>query len=202
MWKILDSIFPPRADDLALRAVTYDGFLSHMEPALVPVTRPGTVALFPFSYPPVRAAIHEAKYHGSDAAFDLLARSLAEYLCDADDAGSAPILLPMPLGKRRRQERGFNQSEVIARRAFPEGPVSVDTTFLIRVRDTDSQVSLPKGEREKNMQGAFRTAAAPDPRRTYIILDDVLTTGATMQAAIDALKRAGAVHLLPVAIAH
>lgn len=201
MWKLFDVLFPPRTDDLVLRDVSDGDFFAHLDPQLVPITHPATVALFSFSYPAVRAAIHEAKYHGSERAFSMLARSLEEYLRDADDTGSAPIILPMPLGNERRIERGFNQSEEIARRALAGCSASVDTSLIIRVRDTASQVSLPKEERKKNMLHAFSSSKAADPRATYIIFDDVLTTGATMQAAIDALTDAGAMHILPIALA-
>ena len=81
----LDFIFPPRADEIVLRNISDDDFLTLVAPRLVPETRPGTVALLPFHDPRVRAAIHEAKYHGSERAFGLLALALAEYLRDADD---------------------------------------------------------------------------------------------------------------------
>ncbi|MDP3762856.1 MAG: hypothetical protein Q8Q97_02180, partial [bacterium] len=70
-----------------LRDVSADAFLALVAPRLVPATRPGTVALLPFGDPSVRAAIHEAKYHGSERAFAFLAAVLAEYLRDADDVG-------------------------------------------------------------------------------------------------------------------
>ncbi|MGD0328466.1 MAG: phosphoribosyltransferase family protein [Minisyncoccia bacterium] len=74
--------------------------------------------------------------------------------------------------------------------------------MLIRLRETDSQVALPHRKREENMRGAFKATRRADPARTYIILDDILTTGATLQAAIDVLKKSGAEHIVPLALAH
>ncbi|MFZ1075744.1 MAG: phosphoribosyltransferase family protein [Minisyncoccia bacterium] len=100
------------------------------------------------------------------------------------------------------KKRGFNQTEEIANRAAKLAGCTVDRALLIRARETASQVSLPRREREKNMRGAFGAAHPADPSRTYILIDDVVTTGATLQAAIDALKAAGARHIIPLALAH
>lgn len=201
--RFLDFLFPPRADEVAVRDISIDDFLARIAPKLVPETRPGTIALLSFGDSCVRAAIHEAKYHGNACAFTLLSTSLSEYLRDADDIQSRKTsIIPIPLGKERRRERGFNQTEEVAKHAAEEFGITVDTMLLIRVRETASQVSLPRAAREGNMRGAFRATRPADSSRTYIIIDDVLTTGATLQAAIDALREAGAVHIIPLALAH
>ena len=153
----------------------------------------------------MRAALHEAKYHGNEKAFLLLAAALADYMRGegASDFSARTCIIPVPLGKERRRERGYNQAEEVARRALEElGGIVVDTTLLTRARETASQVSLPRRDRLENMRGAFRAAHPADPAYTYIVLDDVLTTGATLQAAIDALRKAGAEHIVPLALAH
>lgn len=202
MWKILDLLFPPRNDEAIARDVSADEFLAHLSPQLVISTQPATVALLPFSHSQVRAVIHEAKYHSSEWAFTLLSRALTEYVRDADDTGRAPIFIPVPLGRARRQERGCNQVEELMWRAQNGCGGEIDTSLLVRVRETVSQVSLPRAERETNMRGAFSAAHAADPDRTYIVIDDVVTTGATLQACIDALAHAGATHIIPLALAH
>lgn len=208
MLRLLDLLFPPRVDDITLRSVTDDAFLASLSPRIVPHTRPATVVLLPFADPGVRAAIHEAKYHGTGRAFELLALALAEYLRDADMQSHMTSIVPVPLGKERRKERGFNQAEEVARRACrlltKEGvhSLALEPDLLIRTRETASQVSLPQREREENMRGAFGAARSPDPSHTYIVIDDVTTTGATLQAAVDALASAGAVHIIPLALAH
>ena len=85
MRRFLDILFPPRADEDALRNISSDEFLALVAPRLVPATRPASVALLPFDAPSVRSAIHEAKYHGSERAFRFLGAALADYLRDADD---------------------------------------------------------------------------------------------------------------------
>lgn len=205
--RFLDFLFPPRADELILREVSDDDFLSLLSPRLVPETRPGTVALFSFDEEPVRSAIHEAKYHGSERAFYLLASALADYIRDSDDVGRGTFyirLVPVPLGKERRKERGFNQVEEVASRALR----SLDSHFILtddlleRVKETPSQISLERRRREENMRGAFCATHYADPTYVYIVIDDVLTTGATLQSAIDALQDAGAERIIPLALAH
>ncbi|MFA6278566.1 MAG: phosphoribosyltransferase family protein [Candidatus Paceibacterota bacterium] len=206
MLRWLDFLFPPRVDENALRNISPDEFLTFVAPRLAPVTRPGTVVLLPFSNQLVRSAIHEAKYRGSERAFTLLALALAEYLRDFDDENyglrKSVIIVPVPLGKERRKERGFNQSEEISRRAIKELNITIDTTLLERTRETTSQVSLAREKREKNMRGAFKAIRPADTNNTYVLIDDVTTTGATLQAAIDALKEAGAENIIPLALAH
>ncbi|HCR52647.1 TPA: ComF family protein [Candidatus Kaiserbacteria bacterium] len=205
--RFLDFLFPPRVDEVALRDFSDDAFFSLLSPRLVPMTRPGTVALFPFSDARVRAVIHEAKYHGSERALRLLSSALADYVREADVpyGRAGPALVPVPLGKKRRFERGFNQVEEIVNGAMAElgekWGGAVLPSLLERVRETASQVSLPRAAREENMREAFRAGAAA-PARLYIVIDDVVTTGATLQAAIDALREAGANNILPLALAH
>lgn len=209
MWRILDFIFPPRADELILRGVTNEDFLSYLSPCLVEYTRPATVALLPFSQSPVRAALHETKYHGNTRTSRLLGSVLAEYLQDADNIVGQKrtiILIPVPLGKQRRKERGFNQVEQIATTALKQLKghidVSICNNLLTRTRETVTQVTLPREKRTENMRGAFTATRSADPAYLYIVVDDVITTGATLQAAVDALTAAGAAHIIPLALAH
>lgn len=200
MQWLLDIIFPPREDEKKLRAVSTDTFLTLCNPQLIPITRPHTIALLPFSNTSVRAAIHEAKYRGNAKACELLSLALIEYLRDTEEA-RMPIIVPVPLGKKRHRERGFNQIEEILRSA-KELSIPIAADMLVRARETESQVSLPRHKREENMRGVFKAMRRADPVHTYIVLDDVTTTGATLQAAIDALKEAGATHIIPLALAH
>jgi ComF family protein len=202
MMRFFDFLFPPREDELVVRTLTPDSLLAHLSPQLVPLTRPETTALLPFSNPLVRAALHEAKYHGSARAFDALAAVLHEYLKDIDLFGATPIIVPIPLGKQRRESRGFNQVTEVLTRALPGTSCELSEGLLVRVHETASQISLPRAARAENMRGAFAVEKTIDPDRTYIVVDDVTTTGATLQAALDAVSKAGARHVIALALAH
>lgn len=201
MVRFLDFLFPPRKDESALRSVSKDAFFSLLSPRLVETTRPQTVALMHFSDPNVKAALHEAKYHGTGTAIDLLSATLAEYIREVEIIGTL-VVVPIPLGPSRQRERGFNQVDEVVKRVAKELGLTMDTELLARARETESQVSLPRAKRIENMRGAFSAAHPADPAYTYIVIDDVTTTGATLQAAIDALVKAGARSIIPLALAH
>ncbi len=208
MLRFFDLLFPPRADERTVRELREDEFLALLDPRLVPSTRPAAVGLLRFGDPQVRAAIHEAKYHGSERAFALLAAALADYLRENDELGTRTVLVPVPLGRARRKERGYNQVEEVARRVARELNLALDSSLLERVRETPTQVSLSRDAREENMRGAFATtpwlrgtSSTDIANTTYIVVDDVITTGATLQAALDALTSSGASHIIPIALA-
>ena len=201
-FSLLDLLFPPRPDARRVEDVTMDIFLSLIEPSLFLRTEPGTVTLLSFHHPDVRAAIHEAKYHGTKRAFDLLAEAACTYLADCDERSKDAVLIPVPLGKERLRERGFNQCEEIGRRIRSTTSIPLEMHVLRRTKETPSQVSLKKEDRLRNMEDAFTCNETLSNACTYLLLDDVVTTGATMQAAICALREAGARHILPIALAH
>lgn len=201
MWfpRVLDLLFPVRSDEEVLRTVNLDGFLALLAPQPIAYTDPPTIALFPFRRKEVRAAVHEAKYHESRRAFAYLGQALKDYLADLDTLEEREtVLVPLPLGRARMRERGFNQVEHVLKEA---GSLPIEHA-LTRVKETRSQTSLSKAERQENMRGAFAAHGPIDPQTQYVLVDDVITTGATLQAAIDAMRSAGARHLLPIALAH
>lgn len=106
------------------------------------------------------------------------------------------LLVPVPLSGRRRRRRGFNQSEAIARHLGMLTGVPVATEVITRVRDTPPQVSLPASARMRNMTDAFAVPSRISLiGRTVCLVDDVRTTGATLEAAAAALRSSGAVEI-------
>jgi len=202
--RVFDFIFPPRADELLVRSARYEHLSRFVQPELIETIRPHAVALASFSEPLVRALVREAKYHASTRAQELLGRMLCEYLVElSTDTFETVVLVPMPLSPARMRERGFNQCEVIARYALTHGevPVTLDASILARVRDTEHQARLSRAARLRNVVGAFEATRDLDPDTTYLLLDDVVTTGATLAAAAKALRARGAKRILPVALA-
>lgn len=114
---------------------------------------------------------------------------------------AADIVLPVPLSRERLQERGFNQALLLARRLAPH---KIDATVLLRVVPTAPQTHLTRAERLHNLRGAFMVdplrRAAVEGRR-IVVVDDVMTTGATLHAAAQALRQAGARHVCAIVVA-
>ena len=99
-------------------------------------------------------------------------------------------VVPVPLHPRRMRARGFDQALVLARQVGRARRLRVRARALVRVRDTPSQTGLSRTARRRNVRGAFRAARAV-PGRIWLV-DDVVTTGATLGEAARALRRAGA----------
>lgn len=114
---------------------------------------------------------------------------------------SADVVLPVPLSTDRLRERGYNQSALLAQQlARPKA----DALTLLRVHATKAQSGLPRAQRLRNLRGAFAVeparAAALRGRRV-VLVDDVMTTGATLHAATEALHQAGVAHVIAVVLA-
>jgi ComF family protein len=135
----------------------------------------------------LRAIVHALKYDGRRSLavpLGLLMRSHCESVLDTAD-----LLVPVPLHRRRRRQRGFNQAEAIARGI---GGVPV-RRLLRRTRATPSQTDLPAARRHANVRGAFRLARGTDVKGLRLVLvDDVCTTGATLESCARVLREAGA----------
>ena len=171
-----------------------------------------TYAPLRFSSPLVRSCVHAAKYHGHARAARLLGEALApfvaEILAEKELFGTfeTPSIIPVPLHRNRQRERGYNQAELIAQTVAELVSVNalvVKTGVLVRTEQTKPQAQLPRQLRLKNMESAFEIRYPQEIANADIVLiDDVVTTGATMSAARKALLSAGARNVLCVAAAH
>lgn len=148
------------------------------------------ICLFEFSGP-TRDLVHALKYGGRPSVADFLIREAAQEL-----AACRPLLntavVPIPLHPVRERERGYNQAELLARGIASCVGGSVASGALLRCRHTRAQARLSRPERAENVRGAFRARASRLAGRPVLLVDDVVTTGATMAAAAAALLDAGA----------
>ena len=126
-----------------------------------------------------------------------MAAAGAELLAGAD------VIVPVPLYRSRHCSRRFNQSAMLAQEVGKLAGVPVDCFLLARVKRTQAQVGLTAAQRRKNVAGAFRVTAAKDTLREkrIVVVDDVITTGATAEACARVLKRAGAARVDILALA-
>jgi len=124
-----------------------------------------------------------------------LVHSLLESILTRRERGRV-LLVPLPLHRTRRRERGYDQARLLAEAVSARGGYAVSHGFLARTRATRPQTLLDREERLANVSGIFRVLKTPPPDRLLVLLDDVVTTGATLAAARAALEQAGvAVHL-------
>jgi ComF family protein len=151
---------------------------------------------------PLRTAIHELKYGGQRRVAARLAEAALQDETVRALVATAAVLVPVPLHPRRRRERGFNQSELLAREIGRRTGTPVAPAALVRRADTRPQTGLSAAARRANVKGAFavrqRVRVAG---RCVVLVDDVYTTGATARACARALREAGAsdVRLLTMA---
>jgi ComF family protein len=149
----------------------------------------------------MRAAIHALKYDRMHPAARRLGAMLAQAV--AKLAGEAPnelLVVPVPLHRSKQADRGFNQARLLAvhalqalRRSQPEWKLTLAPSTLMRLRATGSQAGLTPRQRRINVRGAFQVANPAAVKDKHVLLvDDILTTGATARAASKTLKRAGA----------
>lgn len=148
-------------------------------------------AAVPYAYP-WSGLLARFKFQGEAG----WARALAEHMAAIpglrEELGAADLLLPMPLAPRRLAERGFNQALLLARAL---APAKTEARLLLRLRETGSQSALDRKGRQANVRDAFaiEPLRARELRdRAVLLVDDVMTSGASLHAAAEAVRRAGA----------
>jgi len=136
---------------------------------------------------PADALVQALKFRGELALAPLVAALLEQSL----DNERIDYIVPVPLSRERLRRRGYNQAAEIARRL---GRPRLDLSLCERTRDGPPQMELPFAERQRNVRGAFRCTRSLDGARIAVV-DDVMTTGATLNEIARTLKAAGAAHV-------
>ena len=171
------------------------------------------IALFDYQDSHVRDLIWEIKYKGNRNLAKNVSEVLYELLCQeiADRTLSEnfinPILIPMPISDKKRRERGFNQTELICNELElldSEHLFVYMPEFLKKIRHTESQSHThTKTERMENLRGSMKVIGDLKPQRySVVLIDDVITTGASIAEARRALREAGLKKVLAITLAH
>jgi ComF family protein len=148
---------------------------------------------------PLRRALHRFKYKrdlGLAEIFGDLMAAVYEQVGQEVD-----LVVPVPLGKKRHRERGYNQAALLAAVVSAKLGISQKTSAVKRIRETESQVGLSIDRRRQNVAGAFRATPGLVAGKRVLLVDDVLTTGATLNACAQALKEAGAHMVITLTLA-
>lgn len=148
-------------------------------------------SFIPFRYAyPLDRLIQRIKYNGDLSVGRVLAELFAEQLLLARGRTQPELLIPVPLGTQRYRTRGFNQAIELARTISKQTNIPVRTDVLERTRETQEQAGLGRKQRRRNVRGAFKVQRAPACNHVAI-LDDVVTTGSTVNEIAKLLRRAG-----------
>ena len=117
--------------------------------------------------------------------------------------GNIDAIIAVPLHRKRRKERGFNQAYLIARRLGKKLHIRVEGRVLLRIKKSMPQMDLPAHQRERNVMGAFKVRKAKRIEgKRILLIDDVMTTGATVNECARVLKRSGSKEICVITIAY
>ncbi len=205
MHKIIDLLFPRSAEVEQVLSYSYASLRELLRIRIL--SNPHIISLFPYRHRSITSLIWELKYRENKVAAKLFAEVIAEEVFGKiiKKQTSAPILvIPMPISKERRVQRGYNQCELIVeelRKLKPEHDYRSD--IVHKIKNTEHQTQKNRKERLLNIQGSFRVAHPPDiVRRQVIVLDDVVTTGSTLEAVTEELKNAGTHSVTGISLAY
>ncbi|MBP6881529.1 MAG: ComF family protein [Candidatus Pacebacteria bacterium] len=178
----IDLLFPPSPEELLIRDITMHTWVTKYQPGHYQ----GVLFLSQYHDPMIRAAIKENKFHHSAHAAKLLASLLLQHKIARDEK---TIFIPIPLGEKRQKDRGHNQVTTVLAAAglLPR----TSSNLLKRITETAPQSHLTKTARAENIHKAFTYLGGGEQLSDFdrvILIDDVVTTGATMRAAASALR--------------
>ncbi len=140
------------------------------------------------------------KYHGRREYLDFYSEAMFRRFGPAIRRLSPDCIIPVPVHKSRLKKRGFNQAQELGIRLSAKTGISMRTEFLKRTKKTLPQKELDAGARLKNLEQAFVCGRLPSGIRTVLLVDDIYTTGSTMEVCSRALKNAGAERIIPAVI--
>lgn len=220
-WSALDWIYPPRCGGCGMLGARWcETCALCVTPIQGPVCpacgspqrratlcercaaqRPGWTAARAWAgyHGPIRQAIHRLKYAGDTALAEILARPMISLL--AVLGWPVDAVAPVPAGLARRAERGYNQAAVLGRPLALGSGLPFFPHMLTKQRETRSQVGLTYVERRQNVAGAFVAREKLVQGRRVLVVDDVMTSGATLEACAQSLLGAGATEVYCLTLA-
>ena len=148
---------------------------------------------------PLRDAIHSLKYQRNLGLGEFFSIPLLQVI--QREKWQIDLITAVPLNEKRQKERGYNQAEVLARPLARKIGIAYSSNMINRIKNTHSQVGLSLLERQNNVTDAFITLSTLVVSKNILIIDDVATTGSTLDACAKALKDAGARNVFALTLA-
>ena len=141
----------------------------------------------------IKKLILAFKYNGKKQLASVMADLMYKYWSELGISKNEYLILPVPIHKLRRKERKYNHMDLTAKEFSELSGYKFNLDFLIRIKDTKKQYNLNKREREQNIKGAFdiNTDNMPDKATPLLIIDDITSTGITLQEIIKVLHKNG-----------
>lgn len=150
----------------------------------------------------VRQAVYQFKYRNRRVFASYFAGELLKEYEDVIRKWKISLIIPIPLSKKRRRKRGYNQAELVAAAMSENLGIPMDQTGLVRIKDTRPQNMLEPVQRSQNIRHAFVWGKREKPAENVLLIDDIYTTGNTINSAAKVLRMAGArkVYFLTISI--
>jgi ComF family protein len=148
---------------------------------------------------PVQNGLHSMKYKRNIGLGEALALQMVEFVNSLH--WDIDLLIPVPLGRKRMQERGYNQVALVAQPLAYRTGIHYAPRAVWKARDTRSQVGLNVSQRQQNVMNAYQADAKSVARKSVLLMDDVSTTGSTITSCTEALLSAGAREVYGITIA-
>jgi ComF family protein len=209
--QLLNFLFPRTENENAFLALSAESLVKNASPAAV-LPHKDAKAVFSYGNKMVRQGIWLMKFKQNEKAVQIFAEILAQFLAEwledlaRFDNFDMPILVFVPMSKKRQDERGGNHMEILAQKIIaimPERYIELCASALIKVKDTKSQVEIAERTlRLKNLEGSIEADKSLVEAKNVVLLDDVITTGATIAECQRALCAAKAKRVIVMAIAH
>ena len=194
---LIDLIFPPNPEELKLRTLSSADFIK------IAKQSSSKEALFSYQDPLVKELIWQIKYKKNKHAIQIAGYAVHKILCERF---TEPVLLiPIPISQKRRRERGYNQCELIVDeilRVDQENKFLTDYNLLVRAKHIERQTLKGREERIENTKNIFEARRRDFDDMKIVLIDDVITTGSTMEEARRTLLLAGYDNVETTAIAH
>lgn len=151
---------------------------------------------------PVSSSVYRFKYRNRRSYGNVYALEMAEKYGEQLNMWKIDLIVPIPLFRKKKKRRGYNQAEILAKELSRITGIPMRNDVLFRIRETLPQKNLDNRQRMQNLQGAFAVPSWWEPEENVLLVDDIYTTGSTLEHAAKILKKAGVqnVYFLTISI--